>query len=65
MANKSNCAYDDAIKALIASGKADQILNSDKGKLLSADVFTPEGELSPEWAEYLKNNTSLEDQNET
>lgn len=52
--------YNNAIKALIASGKADEILSSDKGKLLSTETFTPTGELSPEWAEYLKDNISKE-----
>lgn len=55
--------YNDAIKLLIASGKAKEILNSDKGKLLSAETFTPTGELSPEWSKFLKD--IKEKENET
>ena len=45
--------YEDVIKQLVASGKVDEILSSDKAKLLSAEIFTPTGELSPEWAEHI------------
>lgn len=41
---KTNCSYEDAIAMTIASGKADQILNSDKAQRLESafDIFKEE-----------------------
>lgn len=45
--------YEDAIKQLVNSGKADEILNSDKARLLLTSALTPTGKITPEWAERL------------
>lgn len=54
--------YEDAIKRLVASDKAGEILNSDKAKLLSTPALTPEGNLSPEWAEHIAHQKALENE---
>lgn len=52
--------YEDAIKQLVAFGKADKILSSDKAKLLSTPALTPTGDISPEWAEWLAQQKNLQ-----
>ena len=56
---KEKYTYENAIKQLVASGKADEMLSSPKAKLLSTPAVTPTGDISPVWAEHLAKQKSL------